>query len=220
MIKSKDIIDNAYHSKIYILESLSINNIKDGVNEGNALSSVLNLARIDNSYYLINNKQSLSDSLDLIAVDINTRKSSRIPLPVLHFSFHGNEDGIGFTDETMMKWCDLRLILMNLNSKVNYTKYDERLLSRFSLSMSVCKGIHAYKIYTVNELNPFYSLVGPTEEVEWADSLVAFVTFYHNLVFKRSTIMDAIKKMNIASGLNDIYKSFLDLRFKHSNEKR
>ncbi|MBW1613999.1 MAG: hypothetical protein JRJ57_08520 [Deltaproteobacteria bacterium] len=104
---------------------------------------------------------------------------------------------------------------MELNQAVGFARSDAEIVSRFSLSMSACKGIHAYKMFDPREMiNPFWSLVGPTSDIEWADSLVAFVVFYHSLIYKRSTILEAVERMNNATGM-DVFRNFLDNRFSH-----
>jgi hypothetical protein len=212
-------INLKYLNTIYIVESPSPEDINDDRIEGKALSAALDLAQINNKYYKIEKPADLVVCFDLIANHIIETRKEKIPMPILHFSMHGNEHGISLTDQSFIEWSELRKGLMILNQKVEFVNSFGQVGSRFSLSMSVCEGIFAYKIYQKGVINPFWSLVGPTKVVNWSDSLVAFIVFYHNLIFKRSMLIDAVEKMNNAAGLNEIFKVFLDdrLRVEKSN---
>jgi hypothetical protein len=219
MIPTREEIDNEYHYKIYILESPSIKDISEKRNEGDSLFAALKLCNIDCMYLDCNSRESLIESTNKIADDINNRLNNKIPMPYLHFSMHGNEDAVALSNGEIVTWIDLRSILMQLNNKVRFAKFDEKIVSRFSISMSVCKGIYALKMYMPSEsLNPFWSLVGPISSINWADSLTAFIVFYHSLIYKRTFITEAIIRMNSAVGSND-FKNFLDTRFIHITEK-
>lgn len=220
MIPTREQIDSTYHYKIYIFESPSTKDIIENRKEGNSLFAALKLFNIDCIYLEFDSNESLISATNKIAEDVNKRGIGKIPLPYLHLSMHGNEDGIMLSNGDILNWMDLRTILMQLNHEVKFAKFDEKVVSRFSLSMSACKGIYAYRMFNPNEcLNPFWSLVGPISEIEWADSLTAFIVFYHSLIYKRNFIPEAIKRMNIAIGTND-FKNFLDIRFTHLIEKQ
>lgn len=216
MIPTREQIDRKFHYKIYILESPSKKDFFENRREGDSLFSALKLCDIDSLYLPFNSIESLIDATNIIAEDVNKRREGKIPLPYLHLSLHGNEDGVGLSNG-FIGWNDLKIILMQLNHNVKFAKFDDKIVSRFSLSMSACKGIYAYKMFNINELNPFWSLVGPISDIEWADSLIAYIVFYHSLIYKRSFITDAVKRMNIATGSND-FKNFLDIRFIHFTE--
>ena len=215
MIPTREQIDKKYHYKIYILESPSTKDISENRREGDSLFSALKLCEINSDYLLINSIDSLIDATNKIAADVNKRQYGKIPVPYIHLSLHGNEDGVGLSNGNIVTWKDLRIILMKMNHKVKFCKYDDKTVSRFSLSMSACKGIHAYNMFRTNEeLNPFWTLVGPISDIEWADSLIAFIVYYHSLLYKRSFITEAVKRMNLSIG-SDIFKNFLDIRFNH-----
>lgn len=208
-------IDSKFYHKIYILESPSESEITSNINEGDALSAALNLCGLDNSYIAIDTKKSLTEAVSKVSEDINKRYYNKIPVPYLHFSLHGCKNGIGLANGEIIDWLELRRILLELNIAVKPAKSGNNILSRFSLSMSVCKGIFAYKMFNPLEvLNPFWSLVGPTSDVEWADSLVAFIVFYHSLIYKRSTILEAVERMNNSCGIN-VFRNFIDPKFIH-----
>ena len=51
----------------------------------------------------------------------------------------------------------------------------------------------------------YATLVGPNQEVDWADSLVAFVVYYHAVFHKKQTAKDAVALMNNAAGLENVF---------------
>ena len=215
LMPKREDIDSRFFYKVYIIESPSKSDIVNSINEGDSLSSTLKLCGINNLYLTCDSKISLKESLLEVSKDINQRHHKRIPIPYLHFSIHGCETGIGLSNGELIEWDELRAYLMELNLSVRFARSGSELVSRFSLSMSACMGVHAYKMYYSQELlNPFWSLVGPTSEIDWGDSLVAFVVFYHSLIYKRSRILEAVDKMNMATGL-DVFRNFLDNRFVH-----
>ena len=210
----KQEVEKQYSSKIYIIESPSTNDVEVGINEGQTLSSAFKLARLNNAYFIVNDRESFIETFNKIASEIKETLDNKTPMPFLHFSLHGNKNGIGLTNNDFIDWKEFRKILMKFNHEVGFVKDNFMVFSRVSISMSVCWGIYAMEMFIPNKLPPFYSLIGPTEKVDWVDSLVAFVTFYHNLVYKRSTIMDSLSRMNTASGTNT-FKNFLDIRLNH-----
>ena len=52
---------------------------------------------------------------------------------------------------------------------------------------------------------PFYGLVGPRKPVGWADSLTAFVVLYHNICHKGAGMKEAVERMNLAIGEQDLF---------------
>ena len=220
MILTREHIDSKFYYKIYIMESPSIEDISEDKREGDALFAALKLCDIDSVHLPFDSIDNLVEATTKIVDDVNTRKNGKIPLPYIHLSLHGNESGVGISDGNFISWNDLRIILMEMNHKVNFGKYDNKIVSRFSLCMSTCKGIYAYKMFIPNEqFNPFWSLVGPKLDIEWADSLIGYLVFYHSLIYKRTFITEAVKRMNLAIG-SECFKNFLDLGFAHIEEKQ
>ena len=208
-------IQNKFIEKIYIVESLNLDDIEHGRNEGNALNSALILANLNSKYFNVTSQVELANCFEDIAIDIETLNGLKIPIPYLHFSLHGNEYGISLTNDDFIKWEDLREGLLILNHRVKPVNSFGKLGSRFFLSMSVCKGINAKKMFIQTEqLNPFSVLVGPTVNVDWADSLVAYTTYFHNLLYKKSQLREAVERMNHAAGIGNIFEIFLDLNLR------
>jgi len=49
-------------------------------------------------------------------------------------------------------------------------------------------------------------LVGPTESLQWSDSLIAFSSFYYLIDQKNFTLSKALPLMNAAAGLNNVFQ--------------
>ena len=43
-------------------------------------------------------------------------------------------------------------------------------------------------------------MIGPTQTVEWSEAIIAFQTFYHNLIIKQKTVMESLEIMKTSSG--------------------
>jgi len=208
-------MQSKFIEKIYLVESLNDDDIANGRNEGNALNSALNLAKLNTRYFNVSSQKELAKCFEDISIDIEEIKGSKIPIPYLHFSLHGNEDGISLSNHDFIKWEDLRKGLLILNNKVKPVNSFGKVGSRFFLSMSVCKGISAKKMFIQTEqLNPFSVLVGPIVDVDWSDSLIAYTTYFHNLLYKKSKLIEAVERMNQAAGSGNQFEIFLDLNLK------
>lgn len=194
--------------KIYIIESQSDDDILYGRSEGKTLSSGLELAGINNQYFQVINEKMLDQCLEAIAEDILKLKPDLFA-PFLHFSAHGNEFGIGLSNDDFIDWGNLREKIDSVNSKIGKVKLPkapklER--SVLSLCFSVCEGFCATQIQGDFKENKYISLIGPTEAVDWSDSLLAYMTFYHQVFHKSAKAVTAVRIMNSAAGLDDIFK--------------
>ena len=65
---------------------------------------------------------------------------------------------------------------------------------------------YAKKIKEFAKHSPYISLVGPITNVNWSDSLLASMTFYHNTIHKPIGPRLAGQKMNLAANLDNIFQ--------------
>lgn len=208
-------------TKIYIIESQSDRDILHKRTEGKALSSGLELANINHEYYQVISKKTLNECFDLIIKDILTNKPKGVDaiIPYLHFSAHGNEDGIGLTNGDFIDWNMLRDKFDYLNSKIGMVKTDpndpKSEISILHVCLSVCKGFYGKVIQGSLNESKYVVLIGPVEAVDWSDSLIAFMTFYHNIIYKGYKQKESVKRMNLAAGLNEIFQESLGYRIKY-----
>ena len=197
-------------TKIYIIESQRDSDILCQRFEGKALSASLDLSEIENEYFQIVSKEMFEFCITQISKDIYIKnRSGNLVIPYLHFSSHGDENGIILTDNTYLNWKSLRNYIDRINSVVGFitlpTKPDMQ-LSILNLCFSVCKGFCAKEIQGDLKDHKYVCLVGPIDKVDWSDSLIAFTTFYHQIFYKHKTAKDAILNMNSAAGLENIFQ--------------
>jgi hypothetical protein len=201
-------------TRIYIIESPSEIDILDNRKEGFALSELLRLADIENKYYQVSCKESLLECLRRI-ISVENDRYKNHGFITLHFSMHGNEDGIKLTHSELISWKELyEDYLKNFNLSLGYEKSKNgNIVAPIHLHFSTCKGYYGKKIKDYSEHSPYISLVGPIEKVGWSDSLLAFITFYHNTIHKPIGPELAAKKMNDASNLINVFKVDLAKNF-------
>lgn len=172
---------------VHIIESPSNLDLLDGRTEGRALSEALSLAEIPHRYNLVTNGQTLGQALGPRLVQAWKTFGGR---PILHFSVHGNQDGISLTDRSFLSWHHLRQGLLPLNRAMQ---------GGLLICMSSCFGSSGCRMamYSDDE-PPFWALVGNTGDAAWSDAAVAYITFYH-LFFKGLPVETCVQSMKVAS---------------------
>ncbi len=182
---------------LYIIESPNPVDILDGRKEGEALMMSLRLAEIKSIYFQIANQQMLEKVMRRISDDLQQRGDT-VFIPVIHISAHGNERGIALTSEEVISWETLGNLLYDLKGRMGLSTVEP---GTAVLAMSTCQGLHGYQVSRSNSRAPFSLMFGPTKNVEWADSLTAWITLYHLFLKKNFQLEKAIAAMNIAAGL-------------------
>jgi len=203
----------AVQPRVLIIESPSPRDILDVRTEGEALSSALRLASIPNDYFRPVNSQMLKECFSRIQVAVRPftqvvpgQPAERtVFVPYFHFSAHGNDDGLGLTSGEFVLWSELRDILINFARSAGYMGSKE--VALFSVTFSTCKGSNARKMFSSKGTQPCVAVVGPSHDVSWADSLTAFVTFFHQMIEKNKNAEDAVRIMNDAAGLTNVFQA-------------
>lgn len=174
---------------VHIIESPSKYDLQERREEGGLLSKAFDLAEIPHSYNLAYDKEMLFEALSSRLIKACSDNYPR--LPILHFSLHGNENNVGLTSGQSLSWNELRYLLLPLNQMMQ---------GGLIICMSSCFGFSGCRMamYEENE-PPFYALVGNTRNTMWADSAVAYITFYH-LLFKGLPVNSCVERMKLASG--------------------
>jgi hypothetical protein len=194
-------------TKVYIIESPSFIDLLDNRKEGEALSRILDLSQIKNIVYSVSDIQTLELALDRIADDIlkDRRDYGAVHL---HFSLHGNKQGIALSDTSTLTWKTFFPYIKTLNDKIGYIETNGLRISPTVLVFSVCDGYYAKEIKSFDEENctTYTALIGPENPVEWADSLLAYSIYYHNAIYKSTGQKIALSNMNTAIGI-DVFKS-------------
>jgi hypothetical protein len=194
--------------KVYIIESPSPKDLLDGRNEGIALSEMLSLAQIHNQRHTVVDVDTWLEAFGRIVTDIK-RSDNSLGIVDLHFSMHGSPQGICLTDGQVLPWTTLYQYIKWFNDRVGYMDIDVapgKLYGPASLNFSCCDGFHAKELKaSCTNILPYTLLIGPAKVVGWSDSLIAFASYYHNAIHKNFPPKHAVKMMNIAAGLEDIF---------------
>ncbi|NJR76046.1 MAG: hypothetical protein HC773_25500 [Scytonema sp. CRU_2_7] len=178
---------------VYIIESPGDFDLLNGQIEGQALTNSLNLCRIRSTYSLVCNRRTFLEAITNRL--INARNHYDCP-PILHFSMHGAEGGIGLTDGDFISWDELRELLTQLNTRLGFLPL---------ICFSSCYGINSWTMeYNNQAISSFAAILGHSGELFWSNSAVAYITFYNRL-FYGSPIEQAVEAMKAAIGDNNFY---------------
>src|SRR6185436_6264506 len=192
-------------TKIFIIESPSKDDIVSGKREGVALSEMLTLARIQNSCFTVEDKDTLTKILGQIADEFRSRKMEWAAI-YLHFSLHGNKEGVGLTNNEFIDWKEFHKTIKHFNEAIGYLQVSKfPKFAPINLHFSACEGFSATTIKDLGEESPYISLVGPTCAVDWADSLMAFSVYYHAIIHKKTGMRRGVEIMNLVNGFDNIF---------------
>jgi len=194
-------MDKKYY-RVYIIESPSAEDILDKRKEGLALSEILSLANISNVYYNVSDRNTFAQAFYRIGNDISTSNQD-LGSVTIHFSMHGNKDGIELTSGEFMEWQELHQNIKSLNDSIGYGEVKWAPGKKYgfaNLSFSVCHGYNAIAMKAYGEESPYTTVLGPTRAVNWSDSLIAFATYYHLTIHKDANWREAVVLMNYAAG--------------------
>lgn len=177
---------------VYIIESPSATDIYEGKSEGKILAESLALAGIACTCRTVVNRESFV--LSLIEGLIKHLTFTNTVIPIIHISAHGNNAGIGLTDNDKITWREIAKPIARLNKT-----FDNKLI----LCMSSCQGFNAHQIdlYCPANQTSFSELISHEGKPKWSDTVIAYATFYH-LLSKGKTIGECVNAMQIASGDN------------------
>lgn len=196
--------------KIYIIESQNPIDILENRNEGKALSAGLDLAGIKNNYYQVINEGALDLCFRQIAEDILELQPQNLVAPYIHISAHGSESGIKLSNNELLSWNQLTPKIDSLNARIGMIhpnkSHPELEYSALHFCFSTCKGAYGHLLQGESEGNKFSTMVGPKDSIEWIDSLLAFMSFYHQIIYKKNTAENAVSIMNTITGLNDMFQ--------------
>jgi len=196
--------------KVYIIESPSSEDLLIDRREGTSLSSIFKLENILYEYYLVIDKNAFIQAINLIKEDMielqyEDMRESQI-FPIIHLSCHGDDECISLSSGECVCWDDLNKIINEQNLNL---VFEEVGINSLTLSMSSCYGLYAiYADKDVKGKSPFAYILGHEDEIRWDDSLIAFATFYHNLINKNLTFVDSVKCMNNSINSPDFFKLF------------
>lgn len=173
---------------VHVVESPSSEDLLDGRTEGRVLLEALGLSGVPATYNLVTSRSTLNEALGKRLADAMGLWRR---FPILHFSLHGNADGVALTDREFIPWHDLREELLPINQATR---------GGLIVCLSSCFGASGCRMAMYeNQPLPFLALVGHPESALLSDAAVGFVAFYHRLR-KGASVFDAAEAMKIASG--------------------
>lgn len=125
-------------------------------------------------------------------------------------SMHGNANGVGLTSGEFVSWEKFAEELKKMASALGQITIPHVNLKfcPIGLHFSACDGVNAHKIDNFAGENEalFIHVLGPNKAVAWDDSLIGFMTFYHNLLSHNIKAKDAVVRMNLASNQTDTFQ--------------
>lgn len=172
---------------VYIIESLRPEDLHERRTEGGMLAQSLSLAGMASTYSQAPDRNAFIEAVNEVG---RAARTAPHVLTAIHFSCHGNETRIALTSGEEIYWDELRSMLLPVNRAAS---------SNLIVGMSTCFGLFGAGMALHPHDAPFRSLIGPVDTVTFADSAVAFITFYHQLS-KGAPIEHAVEVMKAASG--------------------
>jgi len=189
-------------ARVYIIESPKPEEIRTSVFEGRAIAETLRLAGHQSHYWLVVNQEQFVEVLKEIEADLGPLNSQEKIIPFFHISAHGNEDGIALTNDIFISWQVLSRLLWDVGNNTQRINHSGHALAH--ITMSACKGIHGSKMWEVaSDKAPAISLIGPTQDISWTDSLTGWIVFYHLILTKGAHPPDTVQVINNASGVKN-----------------
>lgn len=203
-----------YAPMVCILESPSVDDREANRCEGRAISEALRIAQIRHKVFDIVDESTFTAALEGIAdfAAVRSRKLSsggkqvRVPRLFLHISCHGNEDGIGLTNNDFINWTTLGDRILKLATRLELFRPEWSSSANLHICMSSCRGLHARRMATNPDACPFVCLIGCKSDVLWTDAVVAFTTFYHQAITKERSTPRVIQAINDAALAPDVFE--------------
>lgn len=192
---------------VYVVESPSPEDFLAERREGSALAEALKQANIPVVYKIAVNYEMFSEALKLNSIkheqERRQKEYNRVLLPILHLSTHGNKEGIGFTSGQIISWKALRELVLPIYRFLKSQNLD------LIMCISSCESSEAIRMVSGGDdiRIPFAVMVVNEGKPTWAETVTAFITFYH-LLAKMSDreevsnfeVSNLVEAMTMASG--------------------
>lgn len=175
---------------VFVIESPSAVDLYHRRGEGEIIRQAVRLNQIPCEVRTVISPQALEASLKIGLAEAMAQYPGRIP--IIHFSVHGFPEGIQLSDLSIIEWRFLKDLLRPINQALN---------GSLVVCMSSCKGYAGARMamHPEDQDLPFLALVGCAGDPTWADTAVAYSTFYHQLC-RGEHVSVAVEAMKIASG--------------------
>jgi len=163
---------------VFIIESLEFEDEEKGYFEGEIISKILNLSRIEHKYYYVRTKAEIEHLLDEF-VRLNYR--------YLHISCHGSKNSISTTLDRI-KFEELSIMVADK-------------LDRKRLFLSSCLSTNDNLADSILSITDCFSIIGPDKKIYMDDAAIFWASFYQ-IMFKRNP--NAMKRENLESLLREL----------------
>lgn len=190
---------------VYVIESPSAEDLMVRRGEGEALAQTLSLAGIQVEYFLAANEEMVEAAFNAITEHIKKRPDWGTAMPWIHFSAHGDKDGLELTDSSVLYWPILTRMLLKLGQQIGPVILPAELdqgIPKASLSLSSCGAFAGYLKQVVDDC-PVQCIIGSDEDIGWCQSLLGFSTLYYHAISLHKAISNAVEAMNVAAGVTD-----------------
>jgi len=179
---------------IYMIESPSPVDLYNNITESVVLKSIAILNHIPFTSRTTINLETFRDALSIGLSEVMQENSARFP--VIHLSMHGSSEGLKLSSGEIILWNNLRELLIPIN---------KAFLGNLLLSISACEGYAGIRMaMNKNNDDPFFALLGCVKNPTWAETAIAYATFYH-LIASGKTLYDASLAIQTASGNDGFY---------------
>jgi hypothetical protein len=151
--------------KVFIIESLDFEDEEKILFEGQIISSILRLSKIESRYYYVRTKKEFEKVIGLF-YDSNYR--------YLHISCHG-----GLSKNSIWTTID-EISFEELGNILEHNLYHKRLF------LSACSIVNKKLAEQVIPKTQCYSIIGPKNDIAFRDAAIMWASFYH-LMFKKNS---------------------------------
>ena len=163
---------------VFIIESLDFEDEEKQNFEGEIISKILNLSRIEHKYYYVRTKAEIEHLLEEF-VRLNYR--------YLHISCHGSKNSISTTLD-IIKFEELSIMVADK-------------LDRKRLFLSSCLSTNDSLANSILSITDCFSIIGPDKKIYMDDAAIFWASFYQ-IMFKRNP--NAMKRENLESLLREL----------------
>ncbi|MGA2678461.1 MAG: hypothetical protein ABSF37_04060 [Sedimentisphaerales bacterium] len=181
------------HPNVFIIESLSLDNEKNGLHEGKILSNILNFRKKESIYYYIRTKK------ELLKIIHEFEKSD---FRYLHFSCHGNRKSIATTFDSIP--------FDELSEMLGSSIDDKRLF------FSACLAVNRQLALDILPNSKCISILGPCREVYFGDAAILWASFYHLMFKENSKYMSRTAIIRNAQNIANLFRVPLKYYYRSS----
>lgn len=185
--------------KVYIVESLSPKDFYERRLDGHAANEILKILDVTTEYRIAFTKKLVKRAISEAAAG---------DCRVLHFSSHGDANGIRLTNNTDISWTDFVELVRPVAGKDN------------ALVMATCGGgdKQLTKALTAAGVEFGYVFGSTADTVTFSDSCLAWSILYNRLVdhgFEKSGLMSTLKAINSAIVGDFVYRRWDGNKYRH-----